>query len=190
MTGYTINVGQDIASQDGSAVDVINKLPSVTVDLDNNIKMRGSKVTVLIDDTKVDLNDILEQLPSSAIELIKLITDPTAKYDSRNEGAIIEIQLKKNKRKGLNGHIMAGAGNSNAYSFSAGGNISLAKMNFTTNLSLKIQISLSVLNISYTFLYFFNIFCILNFRHFFLNQFVAPLFSGFRCVIFKIFDQC
>ena len=102
------NVEKSIVSEGGSASDVLQSIPSVSVDIDGNISMRGSgNVTVLIDGKPSGLTGssraaILQQIPASSIESIELITNPSAKYDPDGMSGIINVIMKKNKLNGFN----------------------------------------------------------------------------------------
>lgn len=101
-----INVSQDINSTGATAVEVLENTPSITVDIEGNVALRGSSnFTVLIDGkpSVLDGSDALQQIPSSTIENIEIITNPSAKYDPDGIGGIINVILKKNTGGGLNG---------------------------------------------------------------------------------------
>jgi len=101
-----IAVSQDIASAGGSAVDVLQNTPSVTVDVDGNVSLRGSSnFTVLIDGKPsiMDGSEALQQIPASTIQSIEIITNPSAKYDPDGVAGIINVVMKKNKISGVSG---------------------------------------------------------------------------------------
>ena len=80
-----VDVSQIQTAVSGNAAEVLENIPSVTVDVDGNVSLRGSSnFTVLIDGrpTVVDAQDILQQTPASAIEKIEIITNPSAKYSA------------------------------------------------------------------------------------------------------------
>ncbi len=102
----------------GNAADVLENVPSVTVDIDGNVSLRGStNFTVLIDGkpTVMDPQDVLQQIPASSIENMEIITNPSAKYDPEGNAGIINIKLKKNKNLGLSGIANANAGVNDKY---------------------------------------------------------------------------
>ncbi len=108
-----INVSQQHTSASGTAVEILETIPSVTVDIDGNVSLRGStSFTVLIDNkpTVLDASDALSQIPASAIENIEVITNPSAKYDPDGTSGIINIITKKNKLQGFNGIVNLNAG--------------------------------------------------------------------------------
>ena len=115
------NVTKDIINNSGSATDVLQKIPSVSVDIDGNISLRGSgNVTVLVDGkpsgiTGSSRQAILSQIPASSIESVEVITNPSAKYDPDGMSGIINIVLKKNKANGFNGSVSASVGTFDKY---------------------------------------------------------------------------
>ncbi|MFY8171188.1 MAG: TonB-dependent receptor domain-containing protein, partial [Sphingobacteriaceae bacterium] len=138
------NVEKNVLSTGGSANDVLQTIPSINVDLEGNLSLRGSgNITVLIDGrpstlTGTDRNAVLEQIPSSAIESVELITNPSAKYDPDGTSGIINIILKKNKQTSLNGSINSsvtyGAGR---YSLGYNLNYKNKKWNLSTGYSVR-----------------------------------------------------
>lgn len=106
------NVGQDITSSGGSAIELMEKLPSVQVDMDGNLSLRGSDQVRLYVDGKPSMltsSELLETMPSSMIESVELITNPSAKFSPEGMAGIINIVLKKNKKAGFNGSVSATA---------------------------------------------------------------------------------
>lgn len=113
-----INVSQDINAAGGTAVTVLENTPSVDVDIDGNVSLRGSSnFTVLIDGRPSVLSgsDALKQIPSSAIENIEIITNPSVKYDPDGQSGIINIVMKKNILAGFNGIVTVNAGTGEKY---------------------------------------------------------------------------
>lgn len=101
-----INVDKFYTATSGTAVDILENVPSVAVDAERNVTLRGSSgFTVLIDGrpTIMTAADALEQYPSSAIEKIEIITNPSAKYDPQGTAGIINIITKKQKLQGTSG---------------------------------------------------------------------------------------
>jgi len=102
----------------GTAADVLANVPSVQVDVEGNVSLRGSQsFTVLIDGrpSVLDAQDALQQIAATSIEKIELITNPSAKYDPEGTAGIINIILKKNTNIGLNGIVNANAGMHESY---------------------------------------------------------------------------
>lgn len=101
-----INVDQDINAAGGTAVDVLENTPSVQVDIEGNVTLRGSSsFTVFIDGRPSALSgsDALQQIPASALENIEIITNPSAKYDPDGMAGIINLVTKKNALTGFDG---------------------------------------------------------------------------------------
>jgi outer membrane receptor protein involved in Fe transport len=107
-----INVGKDLISAGATAAEIMNNIPSVSVDPQTNaISLRGnSNVRVLIDGkpSNIDASQLLQQIPSSSIKQIELITNPSAKYNPEGMSGIINIVLNKNSKLGFNGSINNG----------------------------------------------------------------------------------
>lgn len=113
-----IDVSKMPTSISGNAADVLENVPSVSVDIDGNVSLRGStSFTVLINGkpSVMDAQDALQQIPASAIESIEIITNPSAKYDPEGSAGIINIKLKKEKNLGLSGIANANAGANDKY---------------------------------------------------------------------------
>lgn len=142
-----VNVSQHINSAGGTASDVLQNVPSVDVDLDGNVSLRGSSnFTVLIDGRPsiIEGSDALTQLPASAIQNIEIITNPSAKYDPDGTAGIINVIMKKQKLKGTSGIVNLSAGTNPDYSgdilinhrtgkFNFSGGISYGERNFDRN---------------------------------------------------------
>ncbi len=108
-----IDVGQMETAISGNAAEVLENVPSVTVDIEGNVSLRGStNFTVLIDGkpSVMDAQDILQQIPATSIQSIEIITNPSAKYDPEGTAGIINIIMKKRQNLGLSGVINANAG--------------------------------------------------------------------------------
>ncbi len=113
-----INVSQLHTSASGTAVEILENIPSVTVDLDGEVNLRGSgSFTVLIDGKPsiLDANDILNQIPASQIESIEIITNPSARFDPDGVAGIINIVMKQNRLQGITGIANLNAGSFNRY---------------------------------------------------------------------------
>ncbi len=107
------NVAENITSQGLDALEMLNNVPSVEVDADGNISLRGnSNVTILVDGrpSGFSSSDALRQIPASAIDKIEIIANPTAKYDPDGMAGILNIVLKKNAAMGWNGNLQLNAG--------------------------------------------------------------------------------
>lgn len=91
----TINVAKDLTQSSGSALDVMQTLPSVDVDIDGKINYRGSdRVIILVNGEKSEMTKLLDQIPSDQIQKIELINNPSAKYDAEGMSGIVNIVLK------------------------------------------------------------------------------------------------
>ncbi|CAM3565401.1 outer membrane beta-barrel family protein [Pontibacter korlensis] len=112
-----VNVSQDLNAQSGTVAEVMQNLPSVDVDIDGNVNMRGSSnVTILIDGKRSALSEIpLDQIPANMIESIELITNPSSKYNPEGTSGIINLVLKKEKKPGFNGSASITAGTYDNY---------------------------------------------------------------------------
>lgn len=108
------NVDADINNQGANAVEVLENIPSITVDAEGNISLRGNpNVRILIDGKMSGFAtnaDALQQLRSDNIERIEVITNASSRYDAQGEGGIINIVMKKNQTKGFNGSVALRAG--------------------------------------------------------------------------------
>ncbi len=110
------NVENDITSQSGVAIDVLKKVPQVSVDIDGNVELQGnSNIHFLIDGKPSTIYgnsivDVLQSIPASQIQSIEIITSPGAKYDAEGTGGIINILLKKTRVQGISGNVSLSAG--------------------------------------------------------------------------------
>lgn len=105
------NVGKDVSSTAGNAIEVLDNIPSVNVDVEGNVSLRGdSGVQILVDGkvsglAGVSTQDALRSLQADMIEKIEVVTNPSVRYDAEGTAGIINIVLKKDKRKGLNASV-------------------------------------------------------------------------------------
>ncbi|MEQ6122766.1 outer membrane beta-barrel protein [Pseudotenacibaculum sp. MALMAid0570] len=133
------NIGKDLSVRGGSASDVLGNVPSVQVDVEGNVSLRGNEnVTILIDgrpSALVGINgaDALRQIPAEAIEKVEVITSPSARYDAEGTAGILNIILRKNKLKGFNGSLQFNVGSPERYRTAFNGNWRNKKWNFFTN---------------------------------------------------------
>nr|WP_321224115.1 TonB-dependent receptor [uncultured Psychroserpens sp.] len=110
------NVGRDLTVRGGTVSDVLDNVPSVSVDVEGNVALRGNEnVTILINGKPsglVGLNstDALRQLPAESIERVEVITSPSARYDAEGTAGILNIILRRSKLQGLNGAVTLNAG--------------------------------------------------------------------------------
>ena len=115
------NVSRDIMSKTGSASDLLQNVPSVQVDIDGNVTLRGSSNVLIMVNGKTsplmgsNQATVLQGIPANTIEKIEVITNPSAKYHPEGTSGIINIVLKKNIDTGFNGTINVNAGLENRY---------------------------------------------------------------------------
>lgn len=113
-----VNVSQVISAAGGSAASVLENTPSVQVDIEGNVTLRGSgSFSVLIDGRPSVLSgsDALRQIPASALESIEIITNPSAKYEPDGSAGIINLITKKNSLNGISGIINGSIGTGDKY---------------------------------------------------------------------------
>ncbi len=152
------NVSQDIMAQSGSASDILKNVPSVEVDIDGNVSLRGSQeVKILINGRPSPLMgktkaEVLQQLPANSIERIEVITNPSARYKPDGTSGIINIVLKKNIKTGSNGSIVANAGNRDRYNAGISLNYKPGKLNVFTNYNIRRDSRLRMNNINREYL--------------------------------------
>lgn len=132
------NVGQDMMVKGGTVSDVLDNVPSVSVDTEGNVSLRGSdNIRILIDGRPsyaVNIAEALKQLPADAIDKVEVITNPSARYDAEGGSGLINIVLKKGKNQGFNGTFIASTGIPETYGLSANLNYKTEKMNYFTSL--------------------------------------------------------
>lgn len=135
----TFNVDKNITSAGGSAADMLQNVPSVTVDAAGNVSLRGkSNVTILIDGRPAtllagDVASALQSLPAASVESVEVITNPSSKYDAQGSTGILNIITKKDKKAGLNGMATLGIGTRNKYNGGVNMNLRNDKWNFSLN---------------------------------------------------------
>ncbi|WP_291101853.1 MULTISPECIES: TonB-dependent receptor domain-containing protein [unclassified Flavobacterium] len=126
------NVGKDLMVRGGTVSDVLDNIPSVSVDSDGVVSLRGNdNVRILIDgrpSNAINIAEALRQIPADAIEKVEVITNPSARYDSEGGGGLLNIILKRGKNLGLNGTLIASTGNPENYGIS--GNINYKSEQF------------------------------------------------------------
>ena len=104
------NSSDDIVAESGTAEDVLNKVPMVTVDSEGEISLRGNpNVKILVNGRPNRTGTAVDNIPASLIDKVEIITSPSAKYDPEGMAGIINIQLKKGRFEGLNGSVRFGA---------------------------------------------------------------------------------
>ncbi|MEM9649955.1 MAG: outer membrane beta-barrel family protein [Bacteroidota bacterium] len=133
------NVGKDLSSAGASALDVLNNVPSVNVNIEGQISLRGSQgVQVLINGKPSiiasDESNALGTITADMIDRVEVITNPSAKYDAEGTSGIINIVIKKEERRGLNGSISVNTGAPNNHSVGVSLNKRTEKLNLFTQI--------------------------------------------------------
>lgn len=134
------NVGKDLLSQGGSANEILENVPSVTVSAEGTVSLRGnSGVTILVNGRPSTLaaNNSLENIPANSIEKVEVITNPSARYEASGNAGIINIILKKNQAGGLNGTLNLTAGIPSDYRPNFSFNYRKNKINLFGNVGFK-----------------------------------------------------
>ncbi len=107
------NVEKDLSTQGGTGVEVMKNVPGLSVDVDGNVEMRGSRPLILVDGRPTSMQ--LDQIPAEDIERVEVITNPSVAFDASTTGGIINVVLKKNTKPGYYGQVQAGAGTNDRY---------------------------------------------------------------------------
>ena len=133
------NVGQDMMVKGGTVSDVLDNVPSVSVDVEGNVSLRGNdNVRILIDGKPsglggINISEALKLIPAETIDKVEVITNPSARYDAEGGGGIINIVLKKGKNLGVNGTVTAITGNPDNFGINGTVNLKTKHFNlFTT----------------------------------------------------------
>ncbi|MCA1763753.1 MAG: TonB-dependent receptor family protein [Flavobacteriales bacterium] len=135
----TYDVENSVLSEGATAIEVLNTLPSVQIDEEGGISMRGSgNVLIYVNGrptnlSSADTESILAQFPANSIKSIELITNPSSRYDAAGVGGIINVILKNEKRVGFNGQANASVGTRNKYQAGVNLNYRTEKWNFFAN---------------------------------------------------------
>lgn len=135
------NVGKDMTVKGGNASDVLDNVPSVNVDAEGAVSLRGNEnVRILIDGKPSALvgltgTDALRNLPADAIEKVEVITSPSARYDAEGTAGILNIILRKGKITGFNGSVNLTVGNPDMLRISPNLNYRTKKLNIFSNLA-------------------------------------------------------
>lgn len=129
------NIGKDLTTSGATVSDALSNVPSVTVDVDGAIALRGNEnVRILINGRPSAIAgfgsvDALSQLPADAIERVEVITSPSARYDAEGTAGILNIILRKEKTLGLNGSIQTNVGDPERYGITGNINLRTDKFN-------------------------------------------------------------
>ena len=141
------NVGKDLSSRGGTANDLLDNVPSVQVDVEGNVSLRGSgSVRILINGRPSGLvgdgGQGLRNLQANMIERVEVITNPSARYEAEGAAGIINIVLKKDQRKGFNGSFDVVGGLPETYGASANLNYRSGRLNWFTNYGINYRTSI------------------------------------------------
>lgn len=146
------NVGKDLTVSGGNVSDVLDNVPSVSVDAEGNVALRGNdNVRILINGKPsglVGLNstEALKQLPAESIERVEVITSPSARYEAEGTAGILNIILRRSKLLGLNGAITANVGNPDAAGISGNINYRTGNVNIFNTTSYRYRESEGIWN--------------------------------------------
>ena len=140
------NVGKDLANRGGTAQEILDNVPSVSVDIEGEVSLRGSGgVRILIDGKPSGYEsntNALKQIPANLIESVEVITNPSARYEAEGQAGIINIVTKKEKRSGFNGSFDLSGGFPWSAGFGANVNYRKDKLNFFANYGLNYRESI------------------------------------------------
>lgn len=138
-----VNVDRSLSLSGGTAADVMQNVPGVTVSEEGNISIRGGEnITLLIDgkpasQSGISSSDILNQLPASSISSIEVVTNPSVRYDPEGTSGIVNIVLVKKSLQGFNGQLSATYGFTDRYNGSLNLNYRHSKFNFFSSIDFR-----------------------------------------------------
>ena len=137
------SVGDDLTSSSGSVSELMQNIPSLQVDIEGNVSLRGSEnVQILINGKPSALMgknraSVLQQLPANSIERVEIITNPSAKYKPDGTAGIINLIIKKERKEGFNGSVTGNAGNKSRYNSTVALNYHTGKVNLMGSYGLR-----------------------------------------------------
>ncbi|SIS56270.1 Outer membrane receptor proteins, mostly Fe transport [Zobellia uliginosa] len=137
------NIGKDLTTSGATISDALNNVPSVNVDVEGAISLRGNEnVRILINGKPSALagfgsTDALRELPADAIEKVEVITSPSARYDAEGTAGILNIVLKREKTLGFNGSVSVNIGYPSQSSMSVNANLRTDKFNVFNTLGYR-----------------------------------------------------
>ncbi|SHL63757.1 Outer membrane receptor proteins, mostly Fe transport [Chitinophaga jiangningensis] len=130
------DAGDMINAEGGTGTDILKNIPSVDVDIDDNVTLRGKSVTIYVDGKPSPFGDAktaLQMLPAESIDRVEVITNPSAKFEAQGGGGIINIVLKKDKAIGYNVMFNVGAASRGQLNGSANASLRIKRFNFFAN---------------------------------------------------------
>ncbi|WP_143309286.1 TonB-dependent receptor [Chitinophaga vietnamensis] len=130
------DAGSMINAEGGTGTDILKNIPSVDVDIDDNVTLRGKSVTIYVDGKPSPFGDAktaLQMIPAESIDRVEVINNPSAKFEAQGGGGIINIVLKKDKAIGYNVMFNAGAATRGQLNGSANASLRLRRFNFFGN---------------------------------------------------------
>lgn len=138
------NVGKDLSSTGASALEVLNNVPSVNVNIEGQVSLRGSQGVQMLINGKPSIiaseeGNALGTITADMIERVEVITNPSAKYDAEGTSGIINIVLKKDERKGLNGSISVNTGTPAGHSVGISLNRRTEKFNLFSQIGVGVR---------------------------------------------------
>jgi hypothetical protein len=125
----TYNVEKDLSIKGGTAVDVMQNIPGLTVDADGGVQLRNQSPIIFVDGRPTTLT--LQQIPADQIDRVEIITNPSVKFDANATGGILNVVMKKNLKPGYNGILMGNIGTGDRYGGMANINIKDGKWNLS-----------------------------------------------------------
>jgi outer membrane receptor protein involved in Fe transport len=137
------SVNQSLVSEGGSASDLLQNVPTLQIDVNGNVSLRGStSVKVLVDGKPSliaggDITQVLQAIPASSIDKIEIINNPSARYDAEGQSGIINIVLKKNTKQGFNGSAALTGGTRDNYNGNTSLSYQTSKVNLYSNYSYR-----------------------------------------------------
>ncbi|MCA1802193.1 MAG: TonB-dependent receptor, partial [Rhodothermaceae bacterium] len=140
----SFNVGNDITSLGGSALDVLDNVPSITTDFEGNVSLRGNQgVQILINNRPSSLirngTDALSSIPASMIDRIEIITNPSSRYAAEGTAGIINIILVDNQQLGFHGSIQSNVGYPQDHGMGVNLNYNVNNINWFLNLDFEYE---------------------------------------------------
>lgn len=146
------NVGKDLANTSSSAEQILDNIPSVTVDVEGAVSLRGSEgVRILVNGRPSGLVGLrgsngLRSIPANLIDRVEIITNPSAKYEAEGMTGIINIILKKDQRRGVNGSVDVSGGLPSQYGGAINLNYRRNKFNLFSNYGINFRKSPGIRN--------------------------------------------